>query len=400
MWWDAALLAGEDFVKIVHAELVEARAVVVLWSKQARSSHWVRAEAALALANGTLINAVIDGMAFEGIPPEFSTIQAVRLGDEPAKFHAEIAAAIARKGTAPSHAARSAQEATTALASKVEDADFFRIIANSTDPEDYREYLERFGETGQFAGLARRRIATHEKARAADRSLWTLIRENGRIVGSLLTGGAALVAILVFLGIQPGREVAQPEPVAEVPAQTTAAEAAPAQEAEAAPSLSDFVKDSFSTLSLGNQVSVSTTAADGTALPAVTGTVSWDSLIRVAGIPTLIGNLSLEGSDKARLIISNDGNGAQLQIDAMPLLVPALEGFDRITSVQNLPGTSGFMSFVIDPATPLETLKSLSYKIDLEIALAGADGRTGNLRVATAGAGWSLLQAALTGTGP
>jgi hypothetical protein len=313
------------------------------------------------------------------------------------------APAIARKGTAPSHAARSAQEATTALASKVEYADFFRIIANSTDPEDYREYLERFGETGQFAGLARRRIATHEKARAADHSLWTLIRENGRIVGSLLTGGAALVAILVFLGIQPGREAAQPEPVAEVPAQTTAAEAAPAQEAEAAPSLSDFFKDRFSTLSLSsfdNQVSVSTTAADGTPLPVVTGTVSWDSLIRVAGIPTLIGNLSLEGSDKARLIISNDGNGAQLQIDAMPLLVPALEGFDRITSVQNLPGTSGFMSFVIDPATPLETLKSLSYTIDLEIALAGADGRTGNLRVATAGAGWTLLQAALTGTGP
>ncbi|MFY8032042.1 MAG: toll/interleukin-1 receptor domain-containing protein [Devosia sp.] len=26
VWWDAALLAGEDFVKIVHAELVEARA--------------------------------------------------------------------------------------------------------------------------------------------------------------------------------------------------------------------------------------------------------------------------------------------------------------------------------------------------------------------------------------
>ena len=62
IWWDDALLAGENFADIVHSQLLKSRAVVVLWSKQARASHWVRDEAALALAEGTLINAVIDGI--------------------------------------------------------------------------------------------------------------------------------------------------------------------------------------------------------------------------------------------------------------------------------------------------------------------------------------------------
>ncbi len=395
VWWDAALLAGEDFAKIVHAELVEARAVVVLWSKQARGSHWVRAEAALALANSTLINAVIDGMAFEGIPPEFSTIQAVRLGEDPATFHAEIAAAIARKGTAPSQTGRTIAEATTRLEAKVKDAEFFGVIANSTDPEDFREYLKLFGDAGQFAALARRRIATHEKTRAEGRSLWTRVRTRFGLVERLLGGAAALAGILLYLNIQPSRTEPPPQPVAETAASVKAPEETPK-------SLSDLAPDPTEAFlaKLNSQATLSTTTADGVSLPEVTGVIAWDGVIHVAGIPTLIGNLTFEGSDKARLIISNDGSGAQIQIDAMPILVPALGDFDRITAVEDLRGTSGFMSLTVDPATPLEALKAISYDVTLDIALAGADGRTGSLRVPTSGAGWSLLQWALTGIQP
>lgn len=220
VWWDAALLAGEDFAKIVHAELTTARAVVVLWSKQARNSHWVRAEAALALANGTLINAVIDGMAFEGIPPEFSNIQAVSLGkDSPEKFYAEIAAAIALKGTRPSQGTRSPEQADVQLVDKVKDTDFFRIIAASTDPGDFEEYLQRFGPTGQFAGLAGRRITALARTQARQRSLWVRLRENGAVLGAFLAGVAALVAVLGYFGLNPARPVTpipDPAPVSVV----------------------------------------------------------------------------------------------------------------------------------------------------------------------------------------
>jgi hypothetical protein len=187
VWWDAALLAGEDFAKIVHAELTEARAVVVLWSKQARSSHWVRAEAALALANGTLINTVIDGMAFEGIPPEYSTIQAIRLGEDPAAFHAEIAAAIARKGATPSHGGRTTAEATSALAEKVKDSEFFGVIANSSHVGDFKEYLDRFGPAAQFAGMARRRIATLGAEDKRRRSLFRRLKVAAGVIAATVT---------------------------------------------------------------------------------------------------------------------------------------------------------------------------------------------------------------------
>lgn len=213
VWWDAALLAGEDFAKIVHAELNQARAVVVLWSKQARGSHWVRTEAKLALGNGTLINAVIDDMAFEGIPPEYSNIQAVRLKDDPAAFHEEIAAAIARKGTQPSLGATSAAEALTQLADKVKDADFFRIIADSIHIGDYEEYLEKFSEHGQFAGLARRRIAALQKTELKKRSLWSRLAENGAVLATFLGGAASLVAVLAYLGLNPApRPAPDPDP--------------------------------------------------------------------------------------------------------------------------------------------------------------------------------------------
>jgi hypothetical protein len=206
VWWDAALLAGEDFAKIVQAELAEARAVVVLWSRQARTSHWVRAEAALALANGTLINAVIDDMAFVGIPPEFSSIQAVRLGADTETFYQTIADAIARKVAAPAHTRRSSDEAKEALAEKVKDADHFRIIANSTDAADFREYLELFGETAQFAGLAKRKVATLEKLEAERKGIARKLKV-GAVAGAgviawMVTVGANFSDVLTFLGFQ------------------------------------------------------------------------------------------------------------------------------------------------------------------------------------------------------
>lgn len=198
VWWDAALLAGADFATIVHEQLSTARAVVIMWSKEARQSSWVRAEADLALKYGTLINTIVDDMAFEGIPPEYSHIQAVRLDGDPVAFHAAVRRAIEAMGTAPAHDVRSPADARSALREKVREAEFYSAIASSTDSRDFEDYLKQFGLDGQFAPMARRRLE----------ALRTTEIEQKRVLPKLwvwATGGLALVAslfgILSFFGM-------------------------------------------------------------------------------------------------------------------------------------------------------------------------------------------------------
>lgn len=62
-----------------EAELEAARAVLVLWSRNARNSAWVCAEAAYALDEGKLLQAHLDALA---APSPFNTIAAADLAGE------------------------------------------------------------------------------------------------------------------------------------------------------------------------------------------------------------------------------------------------------------------------------------------------------------------------------
>ncbi len=55
VWWDATLRSGEAYDEVTETALRTAKAVVVLWSKKAVQSRWVRAEATLADRNKTLV---------------------------------------------------------------------------------------------------------------------------------------------------------------------------------------------------------------------------------------------------------------------------------------------------------------------------------------------------------
>lgn len=201
VWWDAALLAGDDFAAIVHEEVREAKAVVVLWSRQAIDSHWVKAEATLALAGGTLINAVIDDLPFDEIPVEFRHIQAVRLGDDRSAFFTAIATAIARKGTSPSQSRQSAAAARTTLDKKVGQSEFFLAISQSSDPLDFRDYLDRYGDTGQFASIAMRKIIALEQQQAERRKLSSRVWLALGSAATVFTIVAGVIALLQFAGI-------------------------------------------------------------------------------------------------------------------------------------------------------------------------------------------------------
>ncbi|MEZ5947148.1 MAG: TIR domain-containing protein [Hyphomonas sp.] len=73
-WWDGLLEGGAQYSKITHAALENARAVVVLWSKTSRESHWVQDEASRGRDTGRLVPLSIDG----SLPPlGFGQFQAI-----------------------------------------------------------------------------------------------------------------------------------------------------------------------------------------------------------------------------------------------------------------------------------------------------------------------------------
>lgn len=60
LWWDKHLKAGDDFPLVIEREIANAGSVLVLWSKDARNSLWVRAEATEALDANKLVQTRLD----------------------------------------------------------------------------------------------------------------------------------------------------------------------------------------------------------------------------------------------------------------------------------------------------------------------------------------------------
>lgn len=61
VWWDRHIKGGAQYSKEIEEALGRAEAIVVLWSKQAVESPWVRDEAAAGRDKGRLVPASIDG---------------------------------------------------------------------------------------------------------------------------------------------------------------------------------------------------------------------------------------------------------------------------------------------------------------------------------------------------
>ena len=78
VWRDDQLPAHRAYAEVIEERLIAAKAVVVLWSRDAARSQWVRAEADLARGRGTLVQAALDGVT----PPlPFNQIQCCSLAD-------------------------------------------------------------------------------------------------------------------------------------------------------------------------------------------------------------------------------------------------------------------------------------------------------------------------------
>ena len=78
LWWDRRLASGEDYGLTIEREIDAATCVVVAWSKSARDSLWVRAEANAALDRRKLVQLSFDGA---NMPLPFTMLHATDLSE-------------------------------------------------------------------------------------------------------------------------------------------------------------------------------------------------------------------------------------------------------------------------------------------------------------------------------
>lgn len=71
VWWDPQLRAGERFDEVIERELTNAKCVIVIWSRRAVQSQYVKDEATYALERNKLIPVAIDEVSppfrFQGL---------------------------------------------------------------------------------------------------------------------------------------------------------------------------------------------------------------------------------------------------------------------------------------------------------------------------------------------
>jgi hypothetical protein len=61
VWWDREILPGTAYEDVISEEISASKCVIVLWSKNAIASHWVRAEANEGIKRGMLLPINLDG---------------------------------------------------------------------------------------------------------------------------------------------------------------------------------------------------------------------------------------------------------------------------------------------------------------------------------------------------
>ncbi len=72
VWWDHALESWGGDVEIqIRNSLHEARAILVIWTREAGESDWVKSEAGRANRDGKLVNVLGPGVTWRDVPSPF-----------------------------------------------------------------------------------------------------------------------------------------------------------------------------------------------------------------------------------------------------------------------------------------------------------------------------------------
>lgn len=167
VWWDAELLAGDEFGREISEVISRAKSAIVLWSEEASRSSFVLTEAAQARARGILIPATLDG----AIPPlPFSDIHTLNLsswdGDAGSSLLDPLLTAVESKAGTRS-IARSSQAAVEVLKNPELEVEFWQSIVpgSQAEREQLQAYIDRFAPDPAFYELAVARLNALNKRR-------------------------------------------------------------------------------------------------------------------------------------------------------------------------------------------------------------------------------------------
>src|SRR6516162_8225171 len=83
VWWDQALESWGDYELQIRNALEQARVVVVLWSKAAAESDWVKSEAGWANRAHKLVNVRTPDTSWREVPSPYDQHHVTDLSDTP-----------------------------------------------------------------------------------------------------------------------------------------------------------------------------------------------------------------------------------------------------------------------------------------------------------------------------
>ncbi len=102
VWWDPAIVPGQEFDELISAELAAARAVVVVWTPTSVKSRWVRGEARVGADRGVLVPVRFDSAELPIDTRAFHTTDLDDLGADGGDSQTQ-AVLRALEGVAPRH---------------------------------------------------------------------------------------------------------------------------------------------------------------------------------------------------------------------------------------------------------------------------------------------------------
>jgi protein-disulfide isomerase len=155
VWWDTELLGSDAYPVRILAELDAAKAVIVIWSEEARQSDWVYSEADFAQKKKKLIQTRVVDLSPDMVPMPFGSSHVEVISDLSKIERALLALGLTLRETggpgvfhtAPDDAAIEYEQWT--------------YVKQKDDPCLVREFLNQF-PTGRFAIFARDHLASIE----------------------------------------------------------------------------------------------------------------------------------------------------------------------------------------------------------------------------------------------
>jgi TIR domain len=168
VWWDAEILGGTRFEDEISNVLRTAPVAVILWSKSAAASDWVRAEAEIARHLKSALPIIIDDVDIAALPILFQQIHVIELrnwdGSTNSAGYQQVLKALSdRLATASAPGGGSARPASRPASppspATLAEADAWAELMKLPNPvaDDYRDFLEHY-PGGQFAAVAQMRL--------------------------------------------------------------------------------------------------------------------------------------------------------------------------------------------------------------------------------------------------